>query len=225
MPIKAKHNDTETGAQRELIGGRKIDRVDRRLLGLIQGNPGLTQVELAKALGISQSSTALRLAKLKKINLLVETDVINYEQLGLSMCRVEVETSEPSILLDWCRKCPLFVNAARSVGSVKINLFFLAEDLKTFHSIIDEHLSKLSGIRNYEMSLFDSWEITYLLKLDLQYSNQTNPPCGMLPFCSKCPMNANYDGRIWNNNRLFREIPSRKATNNNENLIATPVTK
>lgn len=185
---------------------QRMDKTDRRIASLLQENPATTQTEIARKLGISQSSAGLRLAKLRSSNILMEAEVINYENLGMSMCRVDVDTTNPNGLLDWANTCPLFVNSVRSVGKTMVCLLFLGEDIKTFHSVIDEHLSKLDGVRNYEMTLFDNWQRPFYLKLDLRYSNQSDPPCGMLPFCTKCPSNPNYDGRIWNNSRLFKEL-------------------
>ncbi len=139
--------------------------------------------------------------------------------LGMSMCRVDVDTIDPKTLIDWARKCPLFVNSVRAVGRTGAMLLFLGEDIKTLHSIVDEHLSKINGVRNYEMTLFDAWERPFFLKLDLRYSNEVNPPCGMLPFCMKCPSNPKYDGSVWNNQRLFNELISPIHSNNNRNNI------
>ena len=183
-----------------------MDKVDRRIASLLQENPHLTQAEIAKALGIAQSSAGLRLSRLKRSKVLFETDVINYDLLGMTMCRVDVDTTNPEALMDWCSKCLLFVNSIKGIGKTVMSLFFLGEDFKTFHSIIDEHVRKIDGVRDLEMTIIESWERPFFLKLDLRYSNLEDPPCGTLPFCTKCPANRLYDGRVWNNQRLFKEI-------------------
>lgn len=183
-----------------------VDRIDRRIVSLVQDNPKLTQVEIAEKLGISQSAVGIRLTKLRESNLLVEADVVNYEALGMTMCRVDVDAADPSVLLQWCRRCPLFINSSSCIGRMAISVFFLGEDIKTFRTIIDEHIRKFEGVRNLEITIIDSWERPFYLKLDLRYSNQANPPCEMLPYCKKCPSNPEYDGNVWNNMRLFSEI-------------------
>lgn len=183
-----------------------VDKIDRRIAALVQENHDITQVEIAERLGISQSAVGIRLAKLKESRLLVEADLINYEQLGMIMCRVDIDTTNPEELLKWSRKCPLFVNSASCVGKMAMSLFFLGEDIKTFRSIIDEHLRKLDGVKNLDITLIDSWEKPFYLKLDLRYTNQPKPPCGVLPYCKKCPSNPDYDGSIWDSSRVFREL-------------------
>ncbi len=183
-----------------------VDKIDRRIVALVQENHDITQVEIADKLSISQSAVGIRLAKLKESKLLLEADLINYEQLGMIMCRVDVDAINSQELVRWCKKCPLFVNSASCVGKMATSLFFLGEDIKTFRSIIDEHLRKIEGVKNVEITLIDSWEKPFYLKLDLRYSNQPKPPCGVLPYCRRCPSNPEYDGSIWDNSRTFREL-------------------
>lgn len=183
----------------------RIDHADRKIIAMLEVNPRLTQSEIAKALGVSQSSIALRLYKLKKSSLLMEASGVNYETLGTQMCRVDVECTNEKGVLEWAEKCPLFINASEGTGEDALSVFFSAEDNEGFHQIIDQHLRKLEGVSRVHFALIRSWYRPFMLQLNLDYTTREKPPCDMMPYCSKCPTNPKYEGRLWNHQRL-REL-------------------
>ena len=201
------NSKTETKSESKVKD--RVDRTDRKIIALLEINPKLTQNEIAHELGMSQSAIALRMYKLKQSSLLIEESGINYEVLGMLMCRVDVETTSQKSVLAWASKCPLFINGSRSVGDYGLSLFFTAEDNEMFHYLVDEHIRRLSGVEGVKFSLIHGWERPFMLQLDLDYSSKENPPCGEAPFCPKCPSNPKYNGRIWNHIRLKELI--RKA--------------
>ena len=178
------------------------DKMDRKIIALLEVSPQLTQSDIAKQLGMSQSSIAVRLYKLQHSQILVESTGINYAVLGIQMCRADVKASSEDNVLSWARRCPLFINASRGIGENSLSLYFTAEDNDMFHYIVDEHLRKIEGVSEVKFVIIRSWERPYMLQLDLDYANKENPPCGMNPYCPKCPSNPKYNGRIWNHKRL-----------------------
>jgi DNA-binding Lrp family transcriptional regulator len=186
-------------------GRSRVDRADRKIIAMLEVNPRLTQSEIAKELGVSQSSIALRLYKLKKSSLLMEASGVNYETLGMQMCRVDVDTTNDKKVLNWAQKCPLFINASEGTGEDALSLYFSAEDNDSFHEIIDEHLRKIESVNGVHFAVIRSWYRPFMLQLNLDYTNREKPPCEMMPYCEKCPTNPKYNGRIWNHKRL-REL-------------------
>lgn len=178
------------------------NETDRRIIGLLEANPNLTQVELGRQIGVSQSTVASRLSKLEASELLVKSQGINYEVLGLQMCRIDVLTSKVEDVLEWALKCPLFVNGARGLGNEPLTLYFVAEDVKTFRFIVDEHLRKIPGVTDLRFSLISDWARPYSVLLNLDYNIKEVSPCGVDSFCPKCPSNPEYNGKLWNNERL-----------------------
>ena len=178
------------------------DNIDRKIIALLEIDPKLTQADLAKRLGMSQSSIAARLYNLHRGNLLVDSSGVNYAVLGIEMCRVEVKSSAENLVISWAKKCPLFINASTGIGDNSLSLYFAAEDNDMFHYLVDEHLRKIEGVSEVKFTLIRSWERPYIIQLDLDYTNKENPPCGMNPYCPKCPSNPHYNGKIWNHKRL-----------------------
>jgi DNA-binding Lrp family transcriptional regulator len=181
---------------------RRSDRADRRIITLLEINPKLSQSELAKELGMSQSSIALRLSRLQESSLLVLSRSVNYVLLGLQMCRVDVETNDVDKVIEWAKRCPLFVNASKGIGDRPLSLYFTAEDIEMFHYILDKHLKMIEGVSDLTFTMIRGWERPYSLALDLNYANKDRPPCGMEPYCPRCPSNPKYNGKVWNHQRL-----------------------
>ena len=179
-----------------------MDKQDRKIIALLEIDPKLSQSDIAKEIGLAQSSIAVRMYKLKESSILVESSGVNYEVLGMLMCRVDVATSNEEEVLKWAEKCPLFMNASKGIGRFALSLFFTAEDVETFHYLIDEHILKIDGVSDASFQMIRSWQRPFILQLNLDYSNSEKPPCGMFPYCPKCPSNPRYNGRIWNHQRL-----------------------
>lgn len=175
-----------------------MDDNNRRIIGLLQRNPELTQAELAKKIHISQSAIATRLKKLASAGLFVRGNGLTYEQLGLRMARADIETTDYENVLKWADSCPLFINASIGVGSRSISLFFVSEDLLMFHFIVNEHLRKMKNVRSLNFSEIVNWMKQFPISVSLESTKQSTPPCGMNPYCPKCPGNPDYSGAIWN---------------------------
>jgi len=174
-----------------------FDEVDRKIIELMAMNPQRTQTDIASHVGLAQSSIALRVLKLKERSLLLEQSGLNFQILGMQMCRLDVETEDQESVLEWARRCPLFINASNTLGGGSLSLYFAAEDSDTFHQIIASHLRKLPvRITNFEM--IQSWERPLTLQFNLENKDGSKPPCNIGPYCTKCPVNPKYSGKIWN---------------------------
>ena len=116
------------------------------------------------------------------------------------MC-VDVNCSDPRSVLEWSKSCPLNLNGTIVIGGVNVSLYFAAEDMETFQYIVDEHVRRLPGVKEIHFAPIVSWSREYVAPIKLEVSRSTNPPCGMLPYCPRCPANPDYDGKIWNGRR------------------------
>jgi DNA-binding Lrp family transcriptional regulator len=174
-----------------------LDQTNKRIISLIEKNVAISQTEIAKELGLSQSSIALRLEKIKGSGLVREDMGIAFKKLGLQLCRVDMSSSDVPKVLEWARLCPLLVNGTVGVGNHNVTLYFVAEDLDMFQQIIDDHVRKVSGVSQIRFSPIVSWVKEFAVSVPLDVKVSDTPPCGVLPYCSRCPANPNYDGKIW----------------------------
>ena len=176
-----------------------LDKTNRIIVRKLQENPELSQTELAKAVSMSQSSIALRLQKIFGSGLIRDPININYKKLGLSMARIDVTAKDAHAVLDWARRCPLCVNGSRTLDRTNLSLYFVSEDLESLNWIIDSHLRKIDGITDISCQMITSWawDDALHMRLDLDTEREDAPPCGITPFCPKCPRNPEYEGQVW----------------------------
>jgi DNA-binding Lrp family transcriptional regulator len=176
-----------------------LDMINKKIISLLEGDTFLSQTEIAKKLGLSQSSIALRLDKLRKSGILSETVGIRLEGSGLEMCRVDLACSDAQFVIQWAKSCPLFVNGSSSVGGRNVSLYFISEDVRMFQNIVDEHVRRLEGVSDVHFFPIVTWATDYIVPVKLDVQKSIEPPCHLNPYCPRCPANKNYDGKIWAN--------------------------
>ena len=162
-------------------------------------NPQISQIELAKKTNLSQSSIAVRLDKLRRSGLIATSLGLDLANLGLKMARVDVSTSHVDAVLEWARACPLYVNSTQGIGGENLSLFLVAEDMEMFQYLVEQHLRKLHGVAGLNFTPILRWSKNNYFPLALNISKTDHPPCGIGPYCPRCPANPSYDGKIWKN--------------------------
>ena len=178
-----------------------LDKTNRQIISLLEENPMLSQTEIAEELGLSQSSIALRLDKLRKSGIMNETIGIQYKKLGLQMCRADVSCSDPDLVLNWSTKCPLLVNSSVGVGGNNVSVFIACEDFEMFQYVVDEHIRRLEGVSTVYFHPIVDWAKDYIIRIALDAPKTEVPPCQLMPYCPRCPSNPKYNGKIWNNTK------------------------
>jgi len=181
-----------------------LDPTNKKIITLLEHESTMSQIEIARRLGLSQSSIALRLEKLRRSGLLSESIGINPRSIGLQMCRVDLACDNAEEAMEWAKTCPLFVNGSVAVGGVNLSLFFVAEDYEMFQMIVDQHVRRLPGVTGLHFSPIVSWASGLIVSVPLSIERKDDPPCNMLPYCTRCPANPDYDGKIWNGTKRKR---------------------
>lgn len=175
-----------------------LDRTNKQIITMLEADPFTSQVEIAKKLGLSQSSIALRLDRLRKSGVLMDTSGVHLKMLGLEMCRADVNCTDGRSVLEWAKSCPLMVNGSIGVGGQNVSLYFTSEDMEMFQFIVDEHIRRLEGVSALHFSPIVAWAKDFVAPVKLEVPRSDEPPCSMLPYCPRCPANPNYDGRVFN---------------------------
>lgn len=194
--IKAEKEKNDNGSSYALS---LLDKTNRAIIAQLQVNPWIAQTSLATALSLSQSSINVRLSKLTESGLIKDPIAIDYEKLGLRMARVDAKAKNFREVFDWARKCPLCVNGSSVLNDNNISLYFVTEDLKTLSEIVDGHLRRVDAVTGAVSNMIISWAFVDSLhmRLDLDVERAEEPPCGIAPFCTNCPKNPDYEGKVW----------------------------
>lgn len=132
--------------------------------------------------------------------------LFHIRKIGLRMGRVDVSTTRIHQVLEWAKKCPLFVNCTVGIGGENVSLFLVSEDMEMFQYLVEHHIRKVPGVKNLSFNPILQWSKDNYVSLPLVVPRREHPPCGVEPFCPRCPANPNYNGRIWENGSSNKQV-------------------
>ena len=138
----------------------KIDPIDRKILRELQGDGRMTNVELAKRVGISAPPCLRRVRTLEEAGLIkgYHADV-NARELGFEVqvfamvglhSQAEVDLSA---FENQCREWPLVRECHMLNGEIDFILKCVAPDLSSFQSFLTECLTSAANVASVKTSL------------------------------------------------------------------------
>jgi len=168
------------------VSAPRIDYRDLKILSLISREPEISQVEISKALGITQPAVAARIKKLKRRGILKMRAGVDPAKLGLYVARVDVVATSAGRVLERYRKCPYFVCGLIMTGRANLCLFFAAEDVSTLEAIVDNHLRVDPDVVDAELDIVVASIDGLVVPLKLCEEVLEAPPCGSKLRCDNC---------------------------------------
>ena len=138
----------------------RLDPIDRRILAELQADGRMTNVELAKRVGISAPPCLRRVRTLEEAGFIkgyhadVDSRALGFEvkvfaNVGLiSQAEVDLSAFEAR-----CREWPLVRECHMLNGEVDFILKCVAPDLSTFQSFLTEQLLKADNVASVKTSL------------------------------------------------------------------------
>jgi len=137
-----------------------IDQTDRRILQLLQTEPGVNAAAIGEKIGLSQSACWRRIQRLRDEGVIKDHPVIlDPEKVGLStmvFAQVKLTSHGRSNLTDFAeavRKYPEVLDCYVVLGNVDFLLRIVAEDIKGYERFIYEKLSQLPGVQEVNSSM------------------------------------------------------------------------
>tara|TARA_B100001765_G_scaffold197858_1_gene148774 strand:- start:261 stop:782 length:522 start_codon:yes stop_codon:yes gene_type:complete len=138
----------------------KLDPIDRKILAELQADGRMTNVELAKRVGISAPPCLRRVRTLEEAGLIrgyhadIDSRELGFEVqvfalVGLSsQAEVDLSAFEQK-----CREWPLVRECHMLNGEIDFILKCVAPDLSTFQSFLTEHLTAAPNVASVKTSL------------------------------------------------------------------------
>src|SRR3972149_578222 len=117
-----------------------MDDTDRKIIYLLSQNPELPQNELSKRLGISQPSVCARLQKLKRIGVITYLVGLNVKKSGLHLAKIDLTANKTEDILDFFKRCPLYLFGFVTSGRSNISILLAGEDVSSREATVDRHL-------------------------------------------------------------------------------------
>jgi Lrp/AsnC family transcriptional regulator len=137
-----------------------IDSVDRRILDLLQSQPGINAAAIGEKIGLSQSAVWRRMQSLREEGIIREQPVkIDREKIGLNtmvFAHVKLTSHGRSNLAAFAeavRSYPQVLDCYVLLGNVDFLLRIVTEDIKSYEQFFFEKLSQLPGIQEINSSI------------------------------------------------------------------------
>jgi len=137
-----------------------IDQIDRRILQLLQTEPGINAAAIGERIGLSQSACWRRMQRLRDEGVIKDHPVIlDPEKVGLStmvFAQVKLTSHGRSNLNDFAdavRRYPEVLDCYVVLGNVDFLLRIVAEDIKGYERFIYDKLSQIPGVQEVNSSM------------------------------------------------------------------------
>ncbi len=153
----------------------KIDDIDRSIINLLQENPHLTHMEIAKKVDRSQPTIGMRISKLEERGLLAVKRGVNFKQVsGLYLASVTLKTKDPEEIFLMAKECPFIINCFKLSGENNIYLLLTSSSLDKLDTMVNYHFRRNSNISNIVMEIVVDMAKDFILPVDFRIEDQ-NP--------------------------------------------------
>ncbi|MBD3187512.1 AsnC family transcriptional regulator [Candidatus Bathyarchaeota archaeon] len=116
-----------------------IDSDDRKIMNLLQADPEMTHVEIAKQVHKSQPAIGARILKLERKGLLEMQYGINLKENRFTMLLASLHAKYPNELLKDLDVCPFVVQSFKTTGQKNIATWMIGTDLDRMETIVERH--------------------------------------------------------------------------------------
>ena len=138
----------------------KLDHIDRRILEMLQTEPGVNATQIGERIGLSQSACWRRIQHLREQGVIREQTVrLDREKVGLNtmvFAHVKLTSHGRSNLTDFVDsvgRFPEVLDCYVLLGNVDFLLRIVTEDIKAYERFFFEKLSQLPGIQEVHSSI------------------------------------------------------------------------
>lgn len=142
------------------MGASKLDPIDRMILAELQADGRMTNVELAKRVGISAPPCLRRVRTLEEAGYIngyhadIDARELGFEVQVFAMVRLQSQAeSDLSAFEARCRAWPLVRECHMLNGEIDFILKCVAPDLSSFQNFLTEELLKAETVANVKTSL------------------------------------------------------------------------
>ena len=136
---------------------KMLDPIDCQMIKLLQKDGRISHTDIAKKIGISESTVRLRLNRLIKEEYLQIVAVSNPIKLGFNIVgniRIYVEIKKMEKIIKELKKLKSLWFIVQTTGGTGIDTEFVVKSLDELNDLIFEKINKIDGIIRTETSLF-----------------------------------------------------------------------
>jgi DNA-binding Lrp family transcriptional regulator len=144
-----------------------IDNIDKKIISLLQKDPGITHTEIAKEVNRSQPTIGLRIKKLEKAGIMNFQAGLNLKVADVLIARVDVQTNNPEKMLNEIKDCPYIINGFQLSGTYNLSLLIANSTLKHLDIIINEHFRNDPDVQKIHMEIVTNIINDFVLPMNM----------------------------------------------------------
>jgi len=164
----------------------RLDAKDRTIITMYAMDPNVSQEEIARKIGLSQPSVAVRIRKLREAGAIQPITGTNPLRMGLFLAKVDISSNKPSEILHMFRNCPYFANGFTVSGKHNLCLLFMSENIATLEAIVNGHIRPNRWVTEVDFNIIISTERDMIIPIVLTPESVDSPPCGIPMECKGC---------------------------------------
>lgn len=134
-----------------------LDKIDCRIIEFLQKDGRMPNTDIARKLGVSESTVRVRVNRLIEEEYLQIVAVSNPTKLGFGLVgdiRIHVNIKKMDAILKELRELKALWFIVCSTGNVDIIAEFVVESMDELKSLIFEKINKIDGVRSTETNIF-----------------------------------------------------------------------
>ncbi|MFX1526756.1 MAG: Lrp/AsnC family transcriptional regulator [Promethearchaeota archaeon] len=144
----------------------KLDKIDLKLISLLQEDPNLTHYQIAEIVNRSQPTVGTRLRKLKEKGILQLQAGLNFKKIGIQLAFVNLNTKNPEEIVDMVNHCPFMLNAFRLSGKYNLSILIANTDIKKLNNVVDQHFRDNSNVHEILLEFITDTVKNFVLPID-----------------------------------------------------------
>ena len=134
----------------------KLDKLDCRMIRLLQIDGRMSNIAIAQKLGISEYTVRNRMKRLLSNKTIKIVAVANPIDLGFEIAgnlKIKIDLQKTDQVLENLKKIDELIWVALTTGGTDIDVEFIARSLKEFQDLIFKKISGIDGVLSTETSL------------------------------------------------------------------------
>ena len=143
-----------------------LDRIDRRMIRLLQKDGRMSIVDIARELRISETTARTRLKRLIRMEIINVVAVSNPIKLGFEIIgnlKLTIDLKKKDHILHELKKIDQLNYIALTTGGTDLDVEFIARSLDEFKDLIFNEIPNIDGVISLDTSLIveiikNSWD-------------------------------------------------------------------
>jgi len=156
----------------------KIDDDDKKIIEMIEQDPGITHSDIAKEIEKSQPAVGARIIKLERKHLLMKQVGFNIKKVDIKVAIVYISTKDVDTIVAKIEDCPFVNHAFKISGEFNLLCFIAASDLQTIERLIDLCFRRDPNVINVKTNVLIESIHDFAVPIDFRIESFDGRNCG-----------------------------------------------